>query len=338
MKPKKIIIGVVVVACVGAAVFALIKLPKAAHDSDDESPPENVPTLVTVQVGSLKRMTLHHYVMGYGTVGPTPATATEPAASAPLAAPVAGVVTRVNAVEGQQVKQGDVLVELNSGTMTVDRAKQELERQRQLYAEHNTSLKNLQDAEAQMSLLRVVAPLSGTITRINVKPGSAVDANTVVAEVIDLSRLSAAAEIPEAEAGQLKAGLEIQLLTKPPMQAALSYVSPAVDASNGTILVRSELPADSGLRPGQFVQLQIVTAVHTNCLAAPENSVVTDTKGQSVIALVSGEEAARAPVQTGFREDGWVEVEGRGLKEGDTVVTVGAYGLPEKTKIRVVSP
>ena len=43
-------------------------------------------------------------------------------------------------------------------------------------------------------------------------------------------------------------------------------------------------------------------------------------------------------MQTGLREDGWVEIDGPGLNEGDAVVTVGAYGLPEKTKIRVVSP
>ena len=43
----------------------------------------------------------------------------------------------------------------------------------------------------------------------------------------------------------------------------------------------------------------------------------------------------RTPVQTGLRENGWVEIAAPDLKAGDTVVTVGAYGLPEKTKIRI---
>jgi len=118
--------------------------------------------------------------------------------------------------------------------------------------------------------------------------------------------------------------------------ATLSFVSPAVDAKSGTILTRALLPADSGLRPGQFVQLKIITAVHTNCLAAPSESVVTDESGKSVIALVNGDEAAQTPVQTGLREGGWVEVFGAGLQEGAPIVTVGAYGLPDKTKINVV--
>ena len=139
---------------------------------------------------------MHRYVNGYGTVEAAPATADQPAAGAQLAAPSAGVVAKVNVVEGQQVKKGDVLVELNSGTVTADYAEQEVERQKKLYAQQNTSLKNLQDAEAQLAALQVTAPLSGTVTRLNVKPGEAVDVNTVVAEVIDLSRLAVSAEIP----------------------------------------------------------------------------------------------------------------------------------------------
>jgi len=114
----------------------------------------------------------------------------------------------------------------------------------------------------------------------------------------------------------------------------LSFVSPNVDRGNGTVLVRALLPAGA-LRPGQFVPLRIVTAVHTNCLATPADSVVTDENGKSVIALVKGDEATQTPVQTGLRENGWVEIAAPEIKAGDIVVTVGAYGLPEKTKISV---
>jgi membrane fusion protein, multidrug efflux system len=115
----------------------------------------------------------------------------------------------------------------------------------------------------------------------------------------------------------------------------LLFVSPSVDKDNDTVLVRTLLPKDSGLRPGQFVSLRIVTAVHTNCFAVPTESVVTDENGKNVIALVKGDEATQMPVQTGLHENGLVEVEAPELQAGDSVVTVGAYGLPEKTKIRV---
>jgi len=127
-------------------------------------------------------------------------------------------------------------------------------------------------------------------------------------------------------------------LTTPPVTTELLFVSPSVDMANDTVLVRALLPKDSGLRLGQSVSLRIVNAVHTNCLAAPAESVVTDENGNSVIALVKGDEAMQLPAQTGLRENGLVEVSAPDLKAGDTVVTVGAYGLPEKTKIQVVNP
>ena len=114
-----------IVVALGLGIYALIKSHGAASGPDDEAASENVPSVVTVQVGALKQMTLHRYVSGYGTVEAAPATADQPAAGAQLAAPGAGVVARVNIVAGQQVKKGDVLVELNSGTATADYAEQE---------------------------------------------------------------------------------------------------------------------------------------------------------------------------------------------------------------------
>ncbi len=316
MKPKQILISGVIVIAIGLGIYALIKSRGAAAGSDDEAAAENVPSVVTVQTGALKQMTLHKYVSGYGTVEAAPATAGQPAAGAQPAAPAAGTVAKVNVVAGQKVAKGDVLVELNSGAATFDFAQAEAERQRKLFAEQNASLKNLQAAEAQLAALEVVAPLAGTVTRLNVKPGDAVDVNMPVAELVDLSRLAVSAEIPAAEAADLKTGQEVQVQTETPVSAILSFVSPAVDPKAGAVMTWALLPADSGLRPGQFVPLKIVTAVHTNCLAAPSESVVTDESGKSVIALVNGDEAVRTPVTSGLREGGWVEVSGTGLKEG----------------------
>jgi hypothetical protein len=41
-------------------------------------------------------------------------------------------------------------------------------------------------------------------------------------------------------------------------------------------------------------------------------------------------------VKTGLRDGTLVEIEGEGLREGQSVVTAGAYGLPKETKVRVV--
>ncbi|HEY5042265.1 MAG TPA: efflux RND transporter periplasmic adaptor subunit [Verrucomicrobiae bacterium] len=340
MNRKTIIVGLVVVVAAGLGIYALVKSHGNASEAGAD---ESAPAIVTVQTGALKLATLHRYVQGYGMIEPAPATAELPAASSQLAAPSAGIVTKLNVIAGQQVTKGDVLVELNSGTTTVENAAQQVERQKQLYAQQNTSLKNLQDAEAQLALLQVTAPLSGSVVSVNVKPGQAVDASTVVAEVMDLNRLAVSAKIPAAQAGELKTGEEVQIgraidgRDGSPTTASLSFVSPAVDANDGTVSAWAALPPDSGLRPGQFVELKIVTMVKTNCLAAPAESVVTDEDGKSFIALVKSGEAMQTPVKIGLRESDWVEVDAPGLKEGDTVVTVGAYGLPDKAKIQIAN-
>lgn len=343
MNRKHFFAGLAVVV-VGVALYAVLRI---THGSAAEAAEEATPTLVSVQVGRLIRATLHAYVDGFGTVLPAPAEGGRPPATAHVAPSVAGIVARADVTEGQRVPQGALLFELDprAAKVAVDYAQETAARQKRLFAEHNTSLRSLQDAEAQLAaaetqlaLLQVRAPLSGTVTHVSVRPGEAVDLGTVLADITDLSRLVVTANIPSAEVGQLSPGQRVQVLTDPPVVTSLSYVGAAVDATNDTVTVRAPLPPGDALRPGQMVRLRIVTVEQADCLAAPEASVVTDTNGRSVVAIVTGDEATQIAVKTGLREDGLVAIEGPGLKDGDTVVTVGAYGLPEKTKVQVVSP
>ncbi|HEU6449509.1 MAG TPA: efflux RND transporter periplasmic adaptor subunit [Verrucomicrobiae bacterium] len=337
MKLKSIIVGITMI-CLGAGIFFLVRSHHSGSGTDDESADENIPAIVSVQTSALKRMTLHGYVTGYGMIEARPATKNEPAAGGTLAAPGAGVVAKVNVVAGQRVQKGDVLVELNSATTAFDYAQTEVARQEKLFQQQNTSLKNWEDARAQLASLEIVAPVSGTVTKLNVKPGQAVDVNTPVAEVIDLNHLAVTTKIPVTQAPELKAGAEIEIGGAPSVTAKLSFVSPAVDPADGTVSAWAALPAHNGLRPGEFVPIKIVTETRTNCLAAPSDSVVTDEKGNSAIALVHNDEATQTSVQTGLSENGWTEVSGTNLNAGDPVVTVGAYGLPAKTQIKIVNP
>ena len=335
---------VVIIICLGA-VAGLVWLVwfKPAKPEEAEKKAE---TEVPVQVGKISRVTLHGYVTAYGTVEPEPV-GERPAASARVVSAVAGVVTEVKCHEGQQVEAGAVLFQLDTraADVAVDFAEKTLERQRKLVRIESTSEKALQEAEqqlaaarAQRALLQVRAPLAGTVVKVNVKAGEAADLTTPLAEVIDLNHLVVKTSIPALQAGKLKRGQEMQVLSQPAVTATLSYISPTVDLNNGTVWVWAALPSARGLRLGEFVPLRIVTAVRTNCLAAPEESVVTDIHGHSVIALVKGNESTTTQVQTGLRENGLVEVNAPELKEGDAVVTVGAYGLPEKTRIQVIKP
>ena len=338
MRLKHILIGGVMLACAAAGIFAIIKGHGPSGGGDDDSSSDDVSTIISVQVGALTNITLHGYISGYGTIIPAPALANQPAAGATLAAPIAGVVDKINVVAGQRVHKGDILMELNSATTTIEYAKTQLERQKKLFAQQNTSLKNVEDAAAQLASLQVVAPVSGTVTSVNVRAGQAVDTTTTVAEVMDLQRLALSVKIPAAQARQLQVGQETRIASDPPVTAALSFVSSTVDSSDGTVPAWALLPQDSGLRPGQFVPFKLVTETRANCLAAPKEGVITDDGGESSIWLVNDDQATKTNVEVGLRDDDWVEITSPGLKAGDKVVTVGAYGLPDKTQIKISNP
>ncbi len=109
-----------------------------------------------------------------------------------------------------------------------------------------------------------------------------------------------------------------------------------MDPKTGTALVRVALPANSGLRPGQFVTLRIVERGAQGPPGRAGRERREGREGGTVIALVEGDKAIQKPVKAGLRDGGLVEVEGDGLQAGMTVVTEGAYGLPKETKIRVL--
>jgi multidrug efflux pump subunit AcrA (membrane-fusion protein) len=85
-------------------------VPEEAEEDED---PDNTKNEIPVKVAEVKVGTVRRYVEGYGQVVPRPAQKGEMAGGASIAAPVGGVVAKVDCVIGQRVKAGDVLVELD---------------------------------------------------------------------------------------------------------------------------------------------------------------------------------------------------------------------------------
>jgi membrane fusion protein (multidrug efflux system) len=241
-----------------------------------------------------------------------------------------------------------------------------LDRQQRLVKVEGTSQKLLQDAEAQVAaaraelgvanaelaaanaevataetqraLLTVTAPFAGTLTRVQLKPGETVELNTVLAELVDLDRLVVSANVPAAELAALKTGQKAELLSGDIKAAgSLVFISPEMDAKTGTALVRVSVPVNAGLRPGQFVRIRIITEEHAGRLAVLREAVYTDHDGQSTLSIVEGDVAKQISVKAGLRDGDLVEVEGEGVTEGATVVTLGSYALPKETKIRILN-
>jgi membrane fusion protein (multidrug efflux system) len=321
-----------------------------------------VETEVAVRVGKVTRQAVRSWVTAYGVVEPEPP-GVRPIAGARVSPAVPGVVTVVACHEGQRVAKGELLFQLDSRAADVaaDKARRAaeyartiLERQRRLIDVEGTSRRQLLEAEqmvaaaesdvraaeTQQALLRVVAPLAGTVARIAVKAGDGVDVTTTLAEVVDLDRLVVAAGVPSAELSPLRVGLAAEVEGEDksaPLAGTVASIRPEVDPATGTALVRVAVPARSGLRPGQLVTVRIASAERKDRLTVPVESVVRDAEGREVVAVVERGVARQKPVKAGIRDAGRIEVEGEGLREGLDVVTEGAYALPAETRVRVIS-
>ncbi len=340
-----------------AFLLMVAVLMAGCKPSAPEDNAENIPTQVAVRAGKVVRTTLRRYVEGWGNVEPSPAHDGQAAASARVASPVAGVVTEVKCAEGERVEKGAVLFQLDArlaaaqlekAKLAVEFAELTYERQKKLLQSEGTSLKQFQEAEQQLrvaraalaeaqtqfDLLRVTAPLAGTVTRLLINPGEAVEPLTVLAEIVDLSRLVVAASVPIAELPLLKVGLPVEVDGK---LANVSFIAPHADPKTGGVLVRVALPRETGLRAGQFVRVRIICEERPHRLAVPRASVYTDHEGRSTISVIEGDRAKRKTVKTGLQDGDLVEIEADGLAEGMTVVTEGSYALPEETKIHVLS-
>jgi membrane fusion protein (multidrug efflux system) len=366
---KRVLAGVAVVAVIVALVFFLPHWLKPAQPAETEAGPEP-PTVVPVSVAPIVRTTLHGYVETWGTVEPEPAFERGPAASARVATAVAGIVARATCAEGDRVSKGAVLFNLDSrvadvavarARAAVQFAEQVFARQQKLGAGEATSQKLYQEAEqnvtaarselataqTQRALLDIQSPLAGTVVTVHAKPGDAVDPATALAEIIDLDRLVVIAAVRSADLARVRRGQAVTLSTGSPAAAlppapipmarssTVAFIGAQVDSRTDTVPVRMAVPAGAGVRPGQFLAVRIAVDERRDRLAVPIESVVSE-GGASVIAIVEGDTAVKRTVKVGLRDGDLVEVEGDGLKAGMRVVTAGAYGLPNDTRIRII--
>ncbi len=346
----------VLAACLAVAMVALGSCSGATPEEGEKAETE-----VAVEVGTVAKADIRAWVEAYGMVEPEPAKAGQPGGGAKLAAPIAGIVVAMHVIEGQSVKAGDVVVELDDriAQAAIEKARHMLEFSQQTAARLNrlslsgaisTQAKQEADqrlaaaraelaaAQAAIAQVRLASPLDGVVSRVNVLPGQTVDLNTVVAEIVDLRRLVATVTVPADEAMQVKAGQTAEIFAhnakKPAATGSVAFVSPSVDIKNNAAPVRLRLPEDSGLRPGQFVRARIVTEERTGRLVVPRDSVVK-VDDEPVLYVVADDKAVQMPVKTGLRDGDVIEVEADGLKEGDMIVTIGAYGLPKETKVKI---
>lgn len=287
-----------------------------------------------------------------------------------LSLEVAGTVKHLHFDSGQQVKVGQLLLELDSeqeaallGTAQADLglAKVDFGRGSQLVgdsaisrgefdrltAQYRRNQAVVEQLKASLAKKSMKAPFSGTIGIRQVDVGDYLASGTVIATLQNLSSLYVDFNVPEQALPQLSLGQQVlvQVAAFPgqTFPARLSAINPKVEESTRNLLLRATLANPDGkLLPGMFASLLVLLPDPQLQVVVPESAITYTLYGNSV--YVVGEKKAddgqahlvaeQRTVQTGERRDGVVVVR-KGLQAGEQVVTAGQLKLSPGAAIRI---
>ena len=166
-------------------------------------------------------------------------------------------------------------------------------------------------------------------------------ANTgqAVITVMDTSSLIAKLHLSPQQALRMKVGDDATATIpglEEPVHGKVSLVSPALDAGSTTLEVRVTLPNKSGLlKAGGSAHISIAGRTLANVLTVPNEALITATDGTSSVMVIGADNVAhKKSVKTGITDGKDTQIVS-GLESGDQVITTGAYGMDDGTKVKI---
>lgn len=197
-------------------------------------------------------------------------------------------------------------------------------------------------AEAQLSYTEIHSPINGVVTDRPLFAGETAAAGTPLLTVMDTSALIAKLHLAQRQVQQLVLGGEAQLTipgVQDPVPAKVSLISPALDPGSTTVEVwlRVENPKGA-LKAGTSAHAVITGRTVPNAILLPAEAIQTGQDGGKFVMTIADDSTAqKKPVTLGIQTPDSVQVL-TGLTTADNVITTGAYGLDEKTKVKIGTP
>ena len=327
----------------------------AGDDDSAEAAPEDERTAVRVEV------------LGRGSIAQRIATSAtvDSDQRADILVETSGTVESIAVEEGASVSAGQVLAtlknpqlrgELDRVTAAFERARAEFESLRSLMDKgfvarndydtaahaHDTARLTKQQAEAAYAACQLSTPIRGTVSLRDLRYGEAVGPPKLAFQVVDLTQLKVDLNLPEKDLARIAVGQVARVRTevRPDLDLVgeVLRISPVVDPRTGTVKVTVAIdPQQRELRPGMFVNVDIVVDTHADALLAPKRAL-TYAEGKPSIFVVQGEgdatTASRRAVTLGFSEDDLVEVLS-GAESGERAIVVGQTTLRDGATIRI---
>jgi len=274
-----------------------------------------------------------------------------------------GLVTKVYVQEGQAVKKGQVLAQLDNAMILrqieglksqVDLANSVFERQKNLWdqkigtevqylqakANKENLEKQLASLEEQNDMSRVKAPISGTVDEVNAKEGEMASPQGPAFRVVNTSNLKLTAKVSEAYVTNIKKGnktiVSIPELNKD-IEANVTFVGRTIEPLSRTFNVEVKLPSYGDLRPNMTGVIKVVYFTEANAITVPVNVVQTINNEKVVfVAEMDGKNlVARKRVVTVVGVfDNLAQIKS-GINAGDKIITFGYQGLSDGEVVKM---
>jgi RND family efflux transporter MFP subunit len=207
-------------------------------------------------------------------------------------------------------------------------------------AQVDSARSRFQSLEAQVSYSRIISPISGVIADRPLYAGEMASPGSPLVVVMDISRVVARVNIPQAQGSLVKNG-QTAIITQgdsgEETTGRVIVVSPAVDPNSTTIQVwiLIENPGEK-LKPGASVRAQIITEMFKAATVVPDKAILPGEEGGTAVLTVSSDSRAhKKTVKVGVREGNKVQILG-GVTPGEEVVVVGGMGVDDKAKVKVI--
>ena len=199
-----------------------------------------------------------------------------------------------------------------------------------------------QAATANLGFSEIRSPIDGVITDRPLFAGEMANQGQAILTVMDLSSLIAKVHLSQAQAVSIKLGAPAKV-TIPgitdPIEGRVSLISPALDAGTTTLEVWVQVANRSGsFKEGTPVHVSLAARTVPDAVVIPNEALVQNKSGNPAVMLIGPDSVAhQKDIKTGITDGTDTQVLS-GLAAGDTVVTTGAYGMDDGTKVKITAP
>lgn len=271
-----------------------------------------------------------------------------------------GRITALNFKEGQPVRAGQMLVQLDD---SVARAELEQARANQKLAkakfdravelkERNFISGQAKDeaenamrvadatvslAEAKLTKLTIKAPFSGTVGLRTASLGDYVKDGQDIVNLEKTDPIKVDFKVPELFQSKISVGQSLSValdaLPGQPFSGKVYAVNPQLDTAGRAVVLRAQMDNRSGsLKPGMFARVRLTLSDTGETVVVPEQAVAMQGEEQVMYKVVDGR-AMRTKVEVGQRRDGKVEIV-EGVGGNDTIVIAGWQRLRDGAAVR----